>query len=147
MLRFWVHTPPTGFPAWVDIALKYLKAFKESGLPVKAISSSGALDMQVPGWDCVGSLFGEPARDSYSLNVVCGFGCDFSKLHTEGIRNVAITACAPRWPNDNELAALARFDCVYAISDVHTAILKALGIAAEHLPPTAEALSVFREPL
>lgn len=84
---------------WEHRSLDWLKAFKATGLDIRAVSTTFGSDLgdgDSP-WSELAPLFMTPLADKYDINVVIGFGTVFTdKVTALCAHNVAITANFPR---------------------------------------------------
>lgn len=121
---------------WSYISLSYLKAFDETDLPVKAITTTLGADLgnEESAFFKYSHLF---VRDfgEITTNIVLGFGGVFEKFYTEGMKNIAITASYPRPQREEEVRALKKYSSVWAITQRTQIDLQGLGYEAGLVPP------------
>lgn len=125
------------FKDWSYLSLRYLKAFDETKLPVKAITTTLGADLgnEESPFYSVAHLFTTPLVEKPLINIVLGFGGAFEKYHTAGMINIGLTVSYPRAQRAGEIEALKNYDHVWAGTKKTQDDLKDVGFDAEVVPP------------
>lgn len=119
------------------MSLRYLRAFDETKLLVKAITTTLGADLgneESPFFNFA-HMFTVPLAEKPLINIVLGFGGTFEKCHTPGMINIGITASYPRPQRLNECEVLKKYEHVWAVTAKTQKDLGDLGIDAAVVPP------------
>ena len=133
---YWFHARPLGGAAqWSEIGKLYADALIKA-VDITMVGLYGVLDD--PSLAEYDAQLRAPLRKKFTT-ICCGFGGDFARPYCEGGRNIAITGCIPRIPNQAEIDLLKRWE-VYALNGEHAENLVRAGLSeVKILQPTPAA--------
>lgn len=141
MIRLFTPVPGNynpKFKDWAFISLKYLKAFDETKLPIKAINyleyPNGTLNDEESPFYKYNHLFLTEMKEDPKVNIVVGFGNIFEKYYTDNMINIGITISYPRPQRIEEVKALEKYQAIWAGTQRTQEDLNKIGFEASVVP-------------